>query len=429
VGVSVRQKNGEWFLFIRHTGERAAKKCKDQEEAESVAKAVRTAITLGQFDIAALKSARHTEEEKPTIVTLQEYYDKTLQPQWEASLSRSTSSGYDTGFRVHILPELGAFTLDKITRDVAKKFVVGLLTKSIGSGGKKKAESMEANAPSPSNAEGKPVPELRKLSKETIRNIVAALRGAFSEAVESGLLTINPAVRLGRFYKEAGSLHDEVDPFTAEEIQILLQTILTNHGFDAYVLMLCAFHTGLRAGELAGLEWGDLDFKLKTLYVRRQFTNGEFSKTKTRRSRKVDLSAVLQRELQELKRRRQTEYLEKGKNEIPDTIFLGPGILLKDGERTEGKPMDMDNFRNRVYWKACNTAKIRRRRFHDIRHTFASMLLSNGESPQYVSKQLGHASIRMTVDVYGHLIPGSNRSAMDRLPSLETILPAQSASG
>src|SRR5262249_40319240 len=60
-------------------------------------------------------------------------------------------------------------------------------------------------------------------------------------------------------------------------------------------------------------------------------------------------------------------------------------------------------------------AGVRRVRFHDLRHTFASRLLQNGESPAYVKDQMGHHSIKVTVDIYGHLVPGSNRAAVDRL--------------
>ena len=60
-------------------------------------------------------------------------------------------------------------------------------------------------------------------------------------------------------------------------------------------------------------------------------------------------------------------------------------------------------------------------RLHDIRHTFASLLLSNGESPVYVKEQLGHTSIQITVDIYGHLIPGSNRVAVNQLDEPATI--------
>jgi len=134
-----------------------------------------------------------------------------------------------------------------------------------------------------------------------------------------------------------------------------------------------------------------------------------------------------------------------------DTLSMGPNILQKGRTRfrnlsssvlgsgqiiwEEGKPVgrgprmhvDMDNFRNRVFWKACDKAKIRRRRLHDTRHSFASLLLSNGEPLKYVSAQLGHASIRMTADVYGHLEIGSNRAAVDRLPTLQITAKAEAA--
>jgi len=58
---------------------------------------------------------------------------------------------------------------------------------------------------------------------------------------------------------------------------------------------------------------------------------------------------------------------------------------------------------------------MRRVRFHDLRHTFASLLLQNGESPAYVKEQMGHSSIQLTVDIYGHLVPGGNRQAVDKL--------------
>src|SRR5262249_21280784 len=130
---------------------------------------------------------------------------------------------------------------------------------------------------------------------------------------------------------------------------------------------------------------------------------------------------------------RQAEYLARGKNEIPEHIFLSSGqIIWKDGEpigHDERNHIDMDNWRNRVFWKACDKAKIRRRRVHDTRHTFASLLLSNGEPLKYVSTQLGHASIRMTADVYGHLEIGSNRAAMDQLPSLASGATQLTANG
>jgi integrase len=300
--------------------------------------------------------------------------------------------------------------LDELTREKAKELVVTLLRKK---------------ASKPSYSEERRFEDAeRKLSKDSIRNVIATLRAMLNEAVERKLIPTNPAVRLGKLYREAGSIREQVDPFTAEEIPVLLEAVRTHFGQDNSVLTLTLFHTGLRASELAGLQWADLDFRSRFITVRRQYKDGKATRTKTKKIRRVDISDVLLSELKALQKRRQEEYLGRGKNEIPEWVFLSPGkILWEDGKpvgRAEGEPMDMKNFRNRVFLKSCDKAGIRRRRLHDTRHSFASILLMNGESPAYVKDQLGHSSIKMTVDIYGHWIPGSNRQAVNRLPSLES---------
>ena len=90
---------------------------------------------------------------------------------------------------------------------------------------------------------------------------------------------------------------------------------------------------------------------------------------------------------------------------MPDWVFCNEA----------GRPLDGDNLRHRVFYKVLAQAGLRRIRVHDLRHTFASLLIQNGESLAYVKDQLGHSSIQVTVDIYGHLIPGANRAAVDRL--------------
>jgi integrase len=142
-------------------------------------------------------------------------------------------------------------------------------------------------------------------------------------------IVANPAVRLGKFYRQAADFNEEFDPFSADEVSTLLQVIREHYGFENYVLLLTLFHCGLRAGEAAGLYWSDLDLKNKTLLVRRQITRGRKGKPKTRKKRAVDVSSVLLSELQELKRTRQAEYLAHGKSEIPEFIFLAPGFEIR----------------------------------------------------------------------------------------------------
>jgi integrase len=99
---------------------------------------------------------------------------------------------------------------------------------------------------------------------------------------------------------------------------------------------------------------------------------------------------------------RKREALKEGMGEVIDTLFHRGGM-----------PMEQ-NYIRRVFKRLLTKAGLREIRLHDVRHTYASLLLSDGASPVYVKEQLGHTSIQMTVDIYGHLIPSSNRERVNR---------------
>jgi len=173
------------------------------------------------------------------------------------------------------------------------------------------------------------------------------------------------------------------------------------------------------AGGLFGLQWGDIDFNGKFIKVRCGTVRRRITTTKTNKTRLVDISDSLFATLRELRKQRKEEWLRRGKTQIPEWVFCSP----------IGTPLDPYNLKQRHFFKCLEQAGLRRIRFHDLRHISASLLLQNGESLAYVKDQLGHSSIKMTVDVYGHLVPGANRQAVNRLPSLEsTVGTAASAS-
>jgi integrase len=120
----------------------------------------------------------------------------------------------------------------------------------------------------------------------------------------------------------------------------------------------------------------------------------------------VDLSDELIAGLRELERNRKAECLAKGQNEIPEAVFCNE----------VGGRMDAANVSERHFHKCLKKAGVRRIRFHDLRHTFAGLLLSYGAPIAYVSEQLGHSSIEMTVKRYGKLLPGANRRFINTLP-------------
>ena len=120
----------------------------------------------------------------------------------------------------------------------------------------------------------------------------------------------------------------------------------------------------------------------------------------------MDLSRELPRTLVEIRDRLLLEAYLEGKNDIShELVFRSP----------EGAILDPDNLYHRVFLPVLAKAGIRRICLHDLRHTFGSLLLQNGASIVYVKEQMEHSSIQVTVDIYGHLIPGANVCFVDRL--------------
>ena len=115
------------------------------------------------------------------------------------------------------------------------------------------------------------------------------------------------------------------------------------------------------------------------------------------------MSQQLTETLKSLRRQEHERWLEKGQD-APAWVFAS----------TAGTALDSANIRH-LFHRVLQKAGLRRIRVHDLRHTYASLLIQQGESLVYVKEQLGHSSIAVTVDVYGHLVPGGNRAAVDRL--------------
>jgi integrase len=121
----------------------------------------------------------------------------------------------------------------------------------------------------------------------------------------------------------------------------------------------------MRLGELLGLQWGDVDFRGRFLEVRRNQVAGWTTTPKNGKTRRVDMSGQLTDALRTLLITRKEETLCKAWGEMPAWVFCNE----------EGRPLDGDNLRHRVFYKVLERAGLRRIRFHDLRHTFASLLI------------------------------------------------------
>jgi integrase len=166
-------------------------------------------------------------------------------------------------------------------------------------------------------------------------------------------------------------------------------------------LVLLAALTGLRQGELFALRDRNVDLDTMTVQVERGAYQGELVPVKTRASRRrVDLSStaahVLRRQL-----------LAREPNDL-GLVFTSP----------RGEVLNDDNFRHRVFRHAVRRSGLTGLRFHDLRHTYAALMVAAGAHPKYLQAQMGHSSIRVTLDLYGHLFPDANRGVLESLDAL-----------
>jgi integrase len=167
----------------------------------------------------------------------------------------------------------------------------------------------------------------------------------------------------------------------------------------------------MRMGELLGLQWGDIDFRGRFIEVRRAIVRGKVVPTKSGKIRRVDMSQHLTDTLKMLGVRRKEETLRHGWGAVPEWVFVNEA----------GRLLDPNNLRKRVFHRCLEKAGIRRVRFHDLRHTFASLLIARNESPKKIQALMGHHSIQVTMDIYGHLYTEGNQKAVDALddPAVE----------
>jgi integrase len=368
MGVKVRFHKGAWWIFIDHRGRRRAKKIGDKETALEVARKIRQRMAEG--DLSVLQTN--------TGPTLREYAEKWL-ADGAAARKASTQRFYAFNLSLHILPVLGATPVPALKRADCRDLLVACREKS--------------------------------LKPASMRGVNRTLSVVLSQAVEDALLPANPAFRMGKHLRAGDELPAEIQPLTRVEAHALLEKAETL--FPAYwPLFLCALRTGMRLGELIALQWGDIDFSARLIHVRRNRVSGKLTSTKNKQWRRVDMSRALTQALRQLRAGRKKAALKAGKPG-PPWVFLTP----------DGHPVDGDNLRNRVFYRLLEKAELRQIRFHDLRHTYASLLIQQGESLAYVQQQLGHSSIQVTVDIYGHLIPGANRAAVDRLDAQPTRNP------
>lgn len=162
-----------------------------------------------------------------------------------------------------------------------------------------------------------------------------------------------------------------------------------------------AIMSGARQGELIGLKWSDVDWTNRQIHIQRTFNNQAWYDPKTPTSdRKIDLGPSMIADLKEWK-------LACPSNDL-DLVFPNEALM----------PINHNNMVKRYFEPALKDAGIERIRFHDLRHTYASLLIDQGENIKYIQSQLGHSTPSVTLNIYAHLINNVNQDAACRLENM-----------
>jgi integrase len=238
------------------------------------------------------------------------------------------------------------------------------------------------------------------LAPATVHKLHVVLHKALKSAVSDGLIPRNPtaSLKLPRIIKE------EIDPLDQEEARRLLEAACGDRLEALYVL---AINTGMRQGELLALKWEDVDLERSVLRVRRTISRRDnayvLDEPKTKKSRRtIRLTAGAATAL-EVHISRQLEGMER-----MGSLYQPGGLVFAT---TTGTIINPSNLRNRLFKPLLKHAKLRPIRFHDLRHTCATLLLSKDVNPKVVSEMLGHSSVSITLDIYSHLLPDMQEKA------------------
>jgi integrase len=343
----------------------------DKKAAEAVASTIRAKLQLGKFGF---------EDEKP-IPTFKEYADSWIKTTVPATCKESTVRDYESLLENHILPVFGDHKMTSINRGAVKDFLLD----KINSG----------------------------YAKSTVSHMKNVLSGVFTKALDDEIIQANPTLQLGKNILKTKDQKKHINALMPDELKQLLDAV-AEHFPEHYTLFLLLARTGMRIGEALALKWGDLDFNERFIEVKRSVVRGKITTPKSGKTRRVDMSLQLLETLKAHELESKKKGLALGLGGLPEYVFTN----------REGRLIDKNNWRRRVFYKALKKAKFRQIRIHDLRHTYATLRISKCDNIADVSNQLGHHSVKLTMDVYYQWFPGKKKDEVDGLDDHDFLHPS-----
>ena len=315
--------------------------------------------------------------------TVGEWMEVWFQDYAKIKVRPSSHQTYQGYIHNHIQPNIGEIPLEKLTSLDLQKFYKKLLTQG-------RVDRVEAK--------GQP----KGLSAKTVRNIHQILSSSLKLAQEQRLILTNPAEGCALPRVE----HQEMKTLTTVQLASFFREARESGVFELYYLELA---TGLRRGELLGLKWEDVDLQRGDLRVRRQVSriNGDVVEAPLKTKNAYRTLPLAEDTVSVLKEQRK---------KVGNSPWVFPS--------PNGGPISPDSVLHMLH-RVLKRAGLPKVRFHDLRHTFATLALQNGVDVKTVSGILGHFSAGFTLDTYAHITSAAQRQAAQTMGSVlsETLCP------
>lgn len=317
--------------------------------------------------VTALNAHRQSLPVAPERMTVKQFLESWLEDAAKPALRPRTYEGYRDHINNHLVPALGHIQLSKLTA----QHVQQLLNDKIAEG----------------------------LSPRTVHYMHAVLRRALNQAVKWDYVVRNVATLVDRPRAETR----EIEPLTPEQARTFLKAV---EGDRLEALYTVALALGLRKGEALGLRWSNVDLENAKISItgalQRIDRKLQIVETKTRKSRRtIAMPESLVAALRRHRARQKRERLKAGQRWQEHDLVFTTSI---------GTPLEGGNV-SRHLFKKLEKAGLPRKRFHDLRHTCASLLLAEGVHPRVVMDILGHSEIGLTMNTYSHVIPALQQNA------------------
>ena len=223
----------------------------------------------------------------------------------------------------------------------------------------------------------------------TLRKLIVSFNQIFKYAVRHKYISENPVTNAERPKRQQHDKKPEIKVLNPEQINLLLDAV-DDPKYKTFFML--AIMSGARQGELLGLKWSDVYWDDNQIHIQRSFNHNRLQLPKTESSnRRIDSGPAM---MSELKHWRLQSFFSA------DDHFIFPNLV--------GKPMCQSHMLSRHFFLSLERAGLHRIRFHDLRHTYASLKIEQGENLVYISKQMGHSSTTVTSTIYAHLINDTN---------------------